>query len=112
MSDEGAFRDLADNYAFLKIESDKKISSLKRLVSFVDKENETLKERMKELESILCETCKDPACEDSRLAYYVTKAIKAGERIGRLEKALMDIKEHKCGNCGAQNMADDALEEK
>jgi hypothetical protein len=63
-----------------------------------------------ELESALCETCKDPACEDSRLAYYVTKAIKAGERIGRLEKALREIREHKCGNCGAQNMADDALE--
>jgi hypothetical protein len=28
MSDEGAFRDLADNYAFLKIESDKKIRRL------------------------------------------------------------------------------------
>jgi hypothetical protein len=77
----------------------------------LDYQNE-LMERVAGLESALCETCKDPACEDSRLAYYVTKAIKAGERIGRLEKALMDIKEHKCGNCGAQNMADDALEEK
>ena len=48
------------------------------------------------LESVLCETCKDPACEDSRLAYYVTKAIKAGERIGRLEMALADIAEGDC----------------
>jgi chromosome segregation ATPase len=66
--------------------------------------------RLAELESAICETCKDPRCEDSRLAYYVTKAMKAGERIGRLEKALKEIREHKCGNCGAQNMADDALE--
>jgi hypothetical protein len=49
-----------------------------------------------ELESALCETCKDPRCEDSRLAYYVAKAIKAGERIGRLEMALADIAEGDC----------------
>jgi len=48
-------------------------------------------DRIKEFESALCETCGDPACEDSRLAYYVAKAIKAGERIGRLEMALADI---------------------
>jgi hypothetical protein len=89
MSDEGAFRDLADNYAFLKIESDKKISSLKRLVSFVYKENETLKERMKELESALCETCKDPRCEDS-----VVELLK--QKVARLEMALADIAEGDC----------------
>jgi hypothetical protein len=49
-----------------------------------------------ELESAICETCKDPACEDSRLAYYVAKAMKAGERIGRLEMALADIAEGDC----------------
>jgi hypothetical protein len=31
------------------------------------------------------------------------------ERIEKMEKALREIREHKCGNCGAQNMADDAL---
>jgi hypothetical protein len=46
-----------------------------------------------ELESALCETCKDPACEDSRLAYYVSKAIKAGERIGMLEKENKKFRE-------------------
>ncbi len=55
-----------------------------------------LMERVAELESAICETCKDPACEDSRLAYYVAKAIKAGERIGRLEMALADIAEGDC----------------
>jgi hypothetical protein len=57
---------------------------------------EELEKRNAELESALCETCKDPSCEDSRLAYYVTKAIKAGERIGRLEMALADIAEGDC----------------
>jgi hypothetical protein len=89
MSDEGAFRDLADNYAFLKIESDKKISSLKRQVSFVDKENERLKERTKELESALCETCKDPVCEDSQLGYWILKA-------QGYEKALREIADFDC----------------
>ncbi len=58
-----------------------------------------------ELESALCETCKDPVCEDSQLGYWILKA-------QRYEKVLREIREHKCGNCGAQNMADDALEEK
>ena len=57
---------------------------------------EALEKRNAELESVLCDTCKDPACEDSRLAYYVAKAIKAGERIGRLEMALADIAEGDC----------------
>lgn len=61
----------------------------------LDHQNE-LMERVAELESALCETCGDPRCEDSRIAYYVTKAMKAGERIGRLEMALADIAEGDC----------------
>jgi hypothetical protein len=64
---------------------------------------EELEKRNAELESALCETCKDPVCEDSQLGYWILKA-------QRYEKALREIREHKCGNCGAQNMADDALE--
>jgi hypothetical protein len=59
-------------------------------------ENQEYIAELKQKNEALCETCKDPACEDSRLAYYVTKAIKAGERIGRLEMALADIAEGDC----------------
>ncbi len=68
-------------------------------------EAEALEKRNAELESALCETCKDPVCEDSQLGYWILKA-------QGYEKALREIREHRCGNCGAQNMADDALEEK
>lgn len=66
-------------------------------------EAEALEKRNAEFESALCETCKDPVCEDSQLGYWILKA-------QGYEKALKEIREHKCGNCGAQNMADDALE--
>jgi hypothetical protein len=45
------------------------------------------KERIAELESALCETCKDPACEDS-----VVELLK--QKVARLEKALGRIKAH------------------
>jgi hypothetical protein len=32
------------------------------------------KKRIAELESALCETCKDPVCEDSQLGYWILKA--------------------------------------
>jgi hypothetical protein len=52
------------------------------------------KDRIKELESALCETCKDPACEDS-----VVENLK--QKVARLEKALREIAEAD-GECECQ----------
>jgi hypothetical protein len=45
---------------------------------------QALEKRISELESALCETCKDPRCEDS-----VVEHLK--QKVARLEKALREI---------------------
>jgi hypothetical protein len=50
---------------------------------------EELEKRNAELESALCETCKDPVCEDSQLGYWILKA-------QGYEKALREIADFDC----------------
>ena len=51
-----------------------------------------IENRIAELESVLCETCKDPACEDS-----VVEHLK--QKVARLEKALREIVDKEYALC-------------
>lgn len=63
--------------------------------------------RIKELESALCETCGDPRCEDS-----VVEHLK--QKVARLRAALEQIKKNslECFTCSASLLAENALEDK
>ena len=65
---------------------------------------EALEKRLQELEAALCETCKDPVCEDSQIGYWILKA-------QMYENALRGVRENslKCLSCSASFLAEKAL---
>jgi hypothetical protein len=66
-----------------------------------------LEKRIAELESAICETCKDSRCEDS-----VVEHLK--QKVARLENALREIQENsiECFTCSASFLAEKVLEGK
>ncbi len=63
-------------------------------VKFMENRIEELEKRVAELESCICETCHDPACEDSRVTYYVEKYTKAERRVEELKESLKSIRQY------------------
>jgi len=73
-------------------------------------EAEALEKRVEELESHICETCHDPACEDSAMGYWRAKA-------KRFEAVLNEIGNGNafcevCKGCPLVDAARDAIEKK
>jgi hypothetical protein len=69
-----------------------------------------LEKRVEELESCICETCHDPACEDSAIEYWRAKA-------KRFEAVLKEIGNGNalcegCKGCPLVDAARDAIEER
>ncbi len=60
--------------------------------------NETLKERIAELESALCETCKDPACEDSVIEHLKQKVARL-EKENKKFREILIAKNARCPAC-------------
>jgi hypothetical protein len=68
-------------------------------------EAEALEKRVEELEAALCETCKDPRCEDSQIGYWILKA-------QGYEKALREIAKNPRARFLVEYITKKALEER